>query len=959
MSGKKTKFKNVSKEPAPAATRFGGFKNLEELDAKKASDPSRRSASAASASAAASLSGAIREKEAKIEFESSEKGQDEVGKESKEGNVEIMEDLFGAQGKENLEDPDGNSRARSALEEALAADESLPWRRGRLVLLGQGRAGKTSTVRSLMGKPFEEAQASTVGVETGSCQISRSHAVDWQSGHASETEGLIRQLLTKAQPEAHAREGFSSFSPEKPKPCDTKVLMSHLPVEEVAAKLDQDFMTSGHVEGQPITFSTWDFGGQSVFHTLHHLFLTRCSVYLVVFPMTQLGEGPEGPEGPEGAMGMIRYWLNSLALHAKGAPVLLVGTHKDRVGTEAEHRAISARLAQLTGVLDQVQPYTMDGSDGSNAEGLWFFPIDNSLSGTGSDPVVVELRKAIELAAHEDPEDYLHRPIPIRWRGVLDVLLSKEESFVSMQDMKQIAEKQSLPGWQLLPMLQMFHELGVLFHFSTPQELRDIVILQPQWLVTGMCQLIFDWTLHEQEHHKQLKIEMKSAYDAWRHKGIVTRRLLDRLWERGYEQPALKSFLVRFMEEVALVCEVEPDTFLVPCLLPPSPGPGSTKPAAQHTFWLDFSPTFLPDSLFRRLICYAVQKSSGNKLELNLFASDAFMTFDGHPFGLSARRGADLVQADVYSDGAWLVLHTITNLVEHLRLDFMHDLRYDVFLAGGGMRVKKAEVELARERDLENFRPKGTTRRVRTSEFDAFFSAETSPPGVLVDSQWRQLKSTWPFLARHEPKFGPAERAALYTYLRDPGLWGISWAALESIEKDAKETFKGNYRDKSMWHVVQHIVKPSCAKHGVPIALVRNGWQVLPAQDFITHCWAEPFQEFMDSLRHAYDTAVVKPTLFICAFSLFQGEASDIEAALGQSIPQAPFVKALRSAERYVVVRNRMADLYTRAWCLVEYIYAKKLGFYKDKVLITGPNKFSEIPQLRARRSKQAAKKTV
>jgi len=52
-------------------------------------------------------------------------------------------------------------------------------------------------------------------------------------------------------------------------------------------------------------------------------------------------------------------------------------------------------------------------------------------------------------------------------------------------------------------------------------------------------------------------------------------------------------------------------------------------------------------------------------------------------------------------------------------------------------------------------------------------------------------------------------------------------------------------------------------------------------------------------------------------------------------------VKALSAAERYVVVRNRMEDLYTRAWCLVEYIYAKKFGFYKDKVLVTGPNEFS------------------
>ena len=85
----------------------------------------------------------------------------------------------------------------------------------------------------------------------------------------------------------------------------------------------------------------------------------------------------------------------------------------------------------------------------------------------------------------------------------------------------------------------------------------------------------------------------------------------------------------------------------------------------------------------------------------------------------------------------------------------------------------------------------------------------------------------------------------------------------ESIEKDAKEKFGADFRKKSMplccafdvecherckchmnlpiltkaeltlqidpnsrWHVVQDIVKPSCAKHGAPIALVRNGFLV-------------------------------------------------------------------------------------------------------------------------------------
>ena len=79
------------------------------------------------------------------------------------------------------------------------------------------------------------------------------------------------------------------------------------------------------VEISRITFSTWDFGGQSVFHNLHHLFLSRYSVYLVVFKM------PHMLKDPQRAAEMIRYWLNSLALHAKGAPILLVGTHKDQV----------------------------------------------------------------------------------------------------------------------------------------------------------------------------------------------------------------------------------------------------------------------------------------------------------------------------------------------------------------------------------------------------------------------------------------------------------------------------------------------------------------------------------------------------------------------------------------------------------------------------------------------------
>ena len=146
-----------------------------------------------------------------------------------------------------------------------AADANLPWRRGRLVLLGQGRAGKSSTVRSLVGKPFDDAQVSTIGVETASCEIQRGDAVGWHmKGTTSETESLVKQLLADGKdaarkhgpevPEAAGPAGHSpSSSPvaevgaaddqgsgaaETPAPQDN--LLNKLPVEEVAQKLDQE-----------------------------------------------------------------------------------------------------------------------------------------------------------------------------------------------------------------------------------------------------------------------------------------------------------------------------------------------------------------------------------------------------------------------------------------------------------------------------------------------------------------------------------------------------------------------------------------------------------------------------------------------------------------------------------------------------------------------------------------------
>ena len=87
-----------------------------------------------------------------------------------------------------------------------------------------------------------------------------------------------------------------------------------------------------------VTLSLWDYGGQEVFYALHHLFLTRYGVYIVVFNMKDMCSSAPRQSVDE-CLRFVRFWLSSIAVHGRARtgptrdlpPVLLIGTHKDKV----------------------------------------------------------------------------------------------------------------------------------------------------------------------------------------------------------------------------------------------------------------------------------------------------------------------------------------------------------------------------------------------------------------------------------------------------------------------------------------------------------------------------------------------------------------------------------------------------------------------------------------------------
>ena len=95
------------------------------------------------------------------------------------------------------------------------------------------------------------------------------------------------------------------------------------------------------------------------------------------------------------------HWLNSIAVHAPEAPLLLVGTHKDEL--EDEHAALGQAQEILTEFLNEIPLPAVLKRIRQPSNGRWFFAVDNksreTTAGGGvrtSDRSVGEIRSTLE-----------------------------------------------------------------------------------------------------------------------------------------------------------------------------------------------------------------------------------------------------------------------------------------------------------------------------------------------------------------------------------------------------------------------------------------------------------------------------------------------------------------------------------------------------------------------------------
>ncbi|GBG32387.1 F-box/WD repeat-containing protein 7 [Hondaea fermentalgiana] len=628
--------------------------------------------------------------------------------------------------------------AAAALKAALANGDPAELGRCKLMLIGQAAAGKTSTVRSLLGMAPEKEHISTVGVEL-TCTDAESWKVskDFDSGFERQACRVAALRMAVEEPSRWQTSiagmwmritrfvtsmiGGTGTLATASSGSRTEEQVELVPEAEVAQQFDYDEienMAGETQSGNKIYFRIWDYAGQEVFYALHHIFLTReGGVYMLVFDMKQLLDEREK------ALEYLTFWLNSVKLHAPEAPVLLVGTHYDEASFD---------LHMVEKILiDNMSVHKNEQIIPNSTSSLSFFPIDNM----SDDPDRAwHLRTAVEKTASRlEP---ISRKISLRWLKVLDDLLKLDCNYVPFATAQEIATKYHA-GDQTDELLSFFHELGMLVHLRATDTLYDKIVLKPQWLLDKLSKVIAD-EIHVKHYYRDLpNARLKTDFGELRNRGIATRSLLEHLWEN--EQVAyLRDFMSGtmlmsnwlFPEKALTRNRQDEPLFLVSSLLKNSTNDSLAAEIAGMdsglTCVLDFSEFFLPDGVFARLLSLCAKHSGdavSRKHSPRLAGNKAIIRFGLSEFALEQIGDKIWIRVKRDSGKPASTLKTLLSMFQGARDAVFADLPWELLLqspTNASVLVPHGDLEEARALDVEYIDSADATR-VKVADFAQFF----------------------------------------------------------------------------------------------------------------------------------------------------------------------------------------------------------------------------------------------
>jgi internalin A len=300
------------------------------------------------------------------------------------------------------------------------------------------------------------------------------------------------------------------------------------------------------VSGKDFKINIWDFAGQDKYKTLHQLFYTESSLYVMV--------------GESGNM-TTDYddWFQTAALFGEGSPlVLILNEFKEGIGM---------------------------GSFDSN---YWKKQFPELLK----EVFTVNLLTKENFAVAEQYIRFLAQTLPhtkyafpSNWAAIRRVLNKRRnKQYITLKEYFKICKNNNLPEREsALILSSILHKVGDCLHYQKNELLKQYVILKNEWATDAVYKILDDTIVAEQKC------------------GFFDRSDIERIWNSD-DYADMRPQLLELMKQFKLAYQLPgKDEFITPPLLPPASPKGYLWPTGDSLeLYIEYE--FLPKALLTQFI---------------------------------------------------------------------------------------------------------------------------------------------------------------------------------------------------------------------------------------------------------------------------------------------------------------------------------------------------------------------
>eukprot|EP00924_Labyrinthula_sp_SR-Ha-C_P016312 maker-scaffold_73-snap-gene-0.2-mRNA-1 protein AED:0.21 eAED:0.21 QI:0/0.5/0/0.66/1/1/3/0/618 len=417
-----------------------------------------------------------------------------------------------------------------------------------LLFMGDGKTGKTSTIRSLCKKRFMKDISSTLVLEDTNIFEIKEHKLKPLTKYELSVQ-RVKNVLAIEYDFVNQVEKLSKYN----LPFERELLERAVQDEEFLTLFTRDGDTD-YKSNNPF-YRVSDFGGQEVFSSLHHLFMNPNAIYVLVFNLTKQNNKD---------MNRLKFWLKSVVKNAPRAPVILIGTYLEpflRKNEKEELEKIELKVFKLVSE-------TFTDFQVPKNEKISFFPIENS---NPSSKTISEIHEKLKSFAKEDTffTNYVSTELSLPCVWVLFLDNCREESnYISLKKFKNKGKLCKFTEENLDDMLDIYSRAGIIFYHKNLElsEEANFIFFAPSYIAQALGSFIRDSSLHQLAF--RLNSEIFPEYRKYIDSGIIRKTLFNVLLKKYTKEEREYVLKVALSSMILLEYDEKAESFIVPELIP-------------------------------------------------------------------------------------------------------------------------------------------------------------------------------------------------------------------------------------------------------------------------------------------------------------------------------------------------------------------------------------------------------